>query len=87
MKKESGVRKKRNTDIEKILKEVPLETRLEVSLTADDYENWSKGTYSGSRHKLVLLIMREVKEWIKDGMSQNHSSKKSNKKYGNKQRK
>lgn len=57
-------------NLEKILKETPLDIRLRVSMMMDDYENWDNGVYKGNKElieKQIQSIIRQVKEWIKDG--------------------
>jgi len=55
-------------DLEKIVKSIPIETRIKTVLIMDDYVNWKNGKYLGNRHKLMPLIMREINKWIEDGM-------------------
>ena len=63
--------KKKIPILEKIRKETPLKTRLFISLQMEDYDNWENGDYNGDRKRLLKLtsdILKEVFEWVDDGM-------------------
>ena len=64
--------KKKIPILEKIRKETPLKTRLFISLQMEDYKNWDNGDYRGDIKKLIKStsdILKEVFEWVDDGMA------------------
>ena len=64
--------------IKELLKEIPLEARIETYLMMDDYENWDNGKYKGDRKALMYktkCLVAECKQWIKDGMPEKKQAK------------
>jgi len=58
--------------IQKILKSIPLKTRVFTILQMEDYDNWENGEYKGNNKRLIKLtkwILEDVFQWIKDGKS------------------
>lgn len=57
--------------IKKIIKSIPLKTRIFNTLKMEDYKNWDNGDYRGDIKKLIKStsdILKEVFEWVDDGM-------------------
>jgi hypothetical protein len=58
-------------ELDELLKSIPLETRVRISLQMSDITKWDNGDWVGDRElleKQVSAIMQDVKEWIADGM-------------------
>lgn len=57
--------------IKKIIKSIPLKTRIFNTLKMEDYDNWENGDYNGDSEKIIKLtewILEDVYKWIDDGM-------------------
>lgn len=53
--------------ISEFVKNIPLETRIRVTLQMNDIENFKNGTYYGDIEELLNSLLEEVEEWIEDG--------------------
>lgn len=52
--------------LDRIMKRIPLETKLCVAFQASDIENWKEGEYFGDAEKYVSVAMEEIEEHIKE---------------------
>ena len=53
--------------ISEFVKNIPLETRIRVTLQMNDIEKFKNGTYYGDIEELLNSLLEEVEEWIEDG--------------------
>jgi hypothetical protein len=47
--------------VDRLIKKIPLETKIRVALEMNDYANWENGTYKSSQLRLTKIIMKLIK--------------------------
>lgn len=52
--------------VERIIRNIPLETRLKVHLQMSDYVHWNDGEYSGNVNEELEYLLNIIEEWQKN---------------------
>lgn len=58
-------------NIQRLLDELDLETKIKISLQMADYDNWDNGTYKGDSELIkrqVDSVSSDIEKWIDRGM-------------------
>lgn len=58
-------------NLQRLLDELDLETKMRISLQMADYDNWDNGDYNGDPELIkrqVECVLSNIEEWVKRGM-------------------